>query len=102
MFNSIGILHYGIPLLPALTHDLQEEWKELGKHMGLQPSDLQRIEKNYLSQTTKCCWAVCNQWLNHNIATTWYDLLKKLHPIFLQWNSIASGLYQYLRSKLSW
>ena len=68
--------------------------------MGLQPLDLQRIEQQYLSQTIECCWAIFNQWLNHNMEATWDDLLEKLHSISLQWNSIASELYQYLKSKL--
>ena len=70
------------------------------KHMGLQPLDLQRIEQQYLSQTIECCWAICNQWLNRNMTATWNDLLEKLHSIPLQWNSIASGLYQCLKSEL--
>ena len=68
--------------------------------MGLQSSDLQRIEQQYLSQTTECCWAICNLWLNCNMTATWDDLLDKLHPIAFEWNSIASGLYQYLKSEL--
>ena len=55
----------------------------------------------YLSQTIECCWAVCNQWLNCNIAAIWDDLLGKLDSLSLQWNSTASRLYQYLKSKLS-
>ena len=101
VLNLIGILRCGLPPLPTLTPDLQEEWKELGRHMGLQSLDLQHIERQYLSQTIECCWAICNQWLNRNMAATWDDLLEKLHSIAMDWNSIASGLYQYLKSKLS-
>ena len=49
MLNSIGILRSGFPPLPTLTLDLQEEWKELERHMGLQPLDLQRVKRQYLS-----------------------------------------------------
>ena len=100
MLISIGILRCGLPPLPTLTFDLQEEWKELGKHMGLQQSDLKLIEHQYLLQTIECCWAVCNRWLDRNMMATWDDLLEKLFSISLERNSIASGLYQYLKSKL--
>ena len=68
--------------------------------MGLQQSNLKHIEHQYSSQTIECCWAVCNQWLDCNMTATWGDLLEKLHSISLEWNSIASGLHQYLKSKL--
>ena len=69
--------------------------------MGLQPSsDLQYIEQQYnclkpLSVVGLFVISGCN------IAAIWDDLLGKLDSLSLQWNSTASGLYQYLKSKLS-
>ena len=82
-----------------LTPDLKEEWKELGEHMGLQPSDLEQIRQQHSSQTIACCWAVCHHWLNRNREATWDDLLEKLVSPPLQWNTVSSGLYHYLKSK---
>ena len=95
----IGVLRYGFPPLTVLSPDLQEEWKELGEHMGLQPSLLEQIKQQHSSQTIACCWAVCHYWLNNNMDATWNDLLDKLVSRPLQWNTVASGLYHYLKSK---
>ena len=84
-----------------LTPDLQDEWEEFGTHMGLQLSDIELIKQEHLSQTIECCLAVCSHWLDHNMEATWNDLLNNLHSTSLQWNAIASGLYQYLSGRLS-
>jgi len=97
----IGTLRCGLPPLTALTPDLQEEWEELGTHMGLRSLELDRIKHQYSSQTVDCCLAVCDHWLGRNLDATWDDLLIKLQTAPLQWNTIASGLYQYLNSMLS-
>ena len=82
----------GLPPLTVLTVDLQEEWKDLGKYIGLQSLDLEQIKEQHSSKTIECCWAVCIHWLNHNPGSTWGDLLEKLNFVSLQWNTIASGL----------
>ena len=96
----IGTLRCGLPPLTVLTSDLQQELDEFGVHMGLQLSDIEHIKQKNLSQTVECCLAVCSHWLDHNMEATWNDLLNNLHSISLKWNSIASGLYQYLNSML--
>jgi len=101
VFILIGTLRCGLLPLITLTPDLQEEWEELGTHMGLQSLELDRIKQQHSSQTVDCCLAVCNHWLSHNLDTTWDNLLKKLQTAPLQWNTITSGLYQYLNSMLS-
>lgn len=97
----LGILRCGLPPLTVLTPDLQKEWEEFGKYMGLKSLELEHIKQQYLSQTVECCWAVCTHWLNNNMEATWVDLLEKLQSPVLQWNAIASGLYHYLKSRLS-
>ena len=94
----IGVLRCGLPPLTVLSLDLQEEWEELGTHMGLQQSHLEHIKMQHLSQTMECCWAIFTDWLDRNLGATWDDLIRTLELASLQWNTIASGLRHYLKS----
>ena len=102
-YSTIGYLELSIKVLQSskIINAIGTKWYELGIELldENQSSQLNTIKRDH-NETTKCCIAMFDYWLqSHDSAATWHKLIYALRSSGVQLNNVATMVEKLLSGK---